>query len=127
MRRPPAPSYQPDTASVKLGGGALVAVLALIPIAAGVAAAMFWGFQAITHTAPTTALQRAPLIPSGPQLEVAPKADRLALEQTARRRIEGYGWVDAKAGVARIPIERAMALQAQRGWPDADSAGATRP
>jgi len=32
-----------------------------------------------------------------------------------------YGWVDQKAGVARIPIDRAMALIAQRGLPTAPS------
>jgi hypothetical protein len=28
-----------------------------------------------------------------------------------------YGWTDQKAGVAHIPIDRAMALIAQRGLP----------
>jgi hypothetical protein len=37
-----------------------------------------------------------------------------------------YGWVDQKAGVARIPIDRAMALMAQRGLPTEPS-GAVNP
>jgi hypothetical protein len=31
--------------------------------------------------------------------------------------LNSYGWVDEKAGVAHIPIERAMDLMAQRGVP----------
>ena len=31
--------------------------------------------------------------------------------------LNSYGWVDQKAGVAHIPIERAMQLLAQRGLP----------
>jgi hypothetical protein len=31
--------------------------------------------------------------------------------------LNSYGWVDQKAGVARIPIQRAMQLLAQRGLP----------
>ena len=31
--------------------------------------------------------------------------------------LNSYGWVDEKAGVARIPIDRAMDLLAQRGLP----------
>ncbi|PYX87325.1 MAG: hypothetical protein DMG68_12200 [Acidobacteria bacterium] len=31
--------------------------------------------------------------------------------------LNSYGWVDPKAGVAHIPIEKAMELLAQRGLP----------
>jgi hypothetical protein len=31
--------------------------------------------------------------------------------------LNSYGWVDEKAGVAHIPIERAMELTVQRGLP----------
>jgi hypothetical protein len=31
--------------------------------------------------------------------------------------LNSYGWVDQKAGVAHIPIERAMELLVQRGIP----------
>jgi hypothetical protein len=44
---------------------------------------------------------------------------RLKEEQT----LNSYGWVDEKAGVVRIPIERAMQLLAQRGLPTNPKAG----
>lgn len=36
----------------------------------------------------------------------------LKADQTAK--LEGYGWVDQKNGVVRLPIERAMELTAQK-------------
>jgi hypothetical protein len=53
--------------------------------------------------------------------------DRLKEEQ----QLNSYGWVDEKAGVVRIPIERAMEITAQRGLPalpqsPAASAGAAK-
>ena len=48
---------------------------------------------------------------------------RLQEEQT----LNSYGWVDEKAGVVRIPIERAMQLVAQRGLPTAAKAGTIPP
>jgi hypothetical protein len=48
---------------------------------------------------------------------------RLKEEQT----LNSYGWVDEKAGVVHIPIERAMQLQAQRGLPTTPKAGTVPP
>jgi hypothetical protein len=50
-----------------------------------------------------------------PRLQSDPRADlaRLRAEQTGR--LQGYAWVDRERGVARIPIERAMALLADQG------------
>jgi len=48
---------------------------------------------------------------------------RLKEEQS----LNSYGWVDEKAGVVRIPIERAMQLVAQRGLPTTPKAGETPP
>jgi hypothetical protein len=50
-------------------------------------------------------------------------AFRLQEEQT----LNSYGWVDEQAGVVRIPIDRAMALVAQRGLPTRPQAGVAPP
>lgn len=39
-----------------------------------------------------------------------PAADAAALAATQEALLDGYAWVDQNAGIARIPIERAMAL-----------------
>jgi hypothetical protein len=41
--------------------------------------------------------------------------------------LDSYGWVDQKAGVVRIPIERAMQLIAQQGLPTTPKVGAVPP
>ena len=43
------------------------------------------------------------------------------------KKLNSYGWIDQKAGIARIPIERAMELLAQRGLPTRPQAGAVPP
>jgi hypothetical protein len=48
---------------------------------------------------------------------------RLKEEQS----LNSYGWVDEKARVVRIPIERAMQLVAQRGLPTTPKAGEIPP
>jgi hypothetical protein len=48
---------------------------------------------------------------------------RLKEEQT----LNSYGWVDQKAGVVRVPIERAMQLVAERGLPTTPKAGTIPP
>jgi hypothetical protein len=51
----------------------------------------------------------------------------MALERhraTEQERLQSYGWVDEKAGVARMPIDAAKKLVAERGLPVRDEAGA---
>jgi len=43
------------------------------------------------------------------------------------KKLNSYGWIDQKAGIARIPIDRAMQLLAQRGLPTRLQAGAVPP
>ena len=47
-----------------------------------------------------------------PRLQTAPVVDLAAIQAEDRRVLAGYGWADEAAGVARIPIEDAMALYA---------------
>ncbi|PTM86960.1 hypothetical protein [Mycoplana dimorpha] len=61
----------------------------------------------------------------GPRLEVDPSADRAELQRSAAARLETYGWTDKALGRAHIPIERAMALLAEQGWPDKENGGAS--
>ena len=41
------------------------------------------------------------------------------LREEEAARLSSYGWVDRPAGVAHIPIDRAMAILAERGLPKA--------
>jgi hypothetical protein len=52
-----------------------------------------------------------------PMLEVIEGVDLHKDLINQENRLNSYGWVDEKAGVAHIPIERAMELMVQRGLP----------
>ncbi len=53
---------------------------------------------------------RQPHEPPGPRLQADPPADLEALRAKEDRLLGGWGWTDESAGLARIPIERAMEL-----------------
>ncbi len=49
-------------------------------------------------------------VPPEPRLQALPIADLQTLREAEDRRLGSYAWVDREAGVARIPIERAIDL-----------------
>jgi hypothetical protein len=63
-----------------------------------------------------TNLQRTP---PEPRLEANPLVPRLRMQAEEDWVLQNYGWVDEKAGMVRIPIDRAMDLLAERGLPPA--------
>lgn len=54
-----------------------------------------------------------------PQLQTNPADDLAKLRARDARDLNAYGWIDRKAGVVRVPIERAMELLLQKGLPNA--------
>jgi hypothetical protein len=63
-------------------------------------------------------------LPPAPRLQPAPILDMKDMLAAEDLILNGYGWVDQKQGVARIPIDRAMDLLAQRGIPSRPQAHA---
>ena len=55
--------------------------------------------------------------PPGPGLQVHPAQDLKQFRQGEDDRLSSYGWVDQKAGIVRMPIDRAMDLLIQKGLP----------
>jgi hypothetical protein len=53
----------------------------------------------------------------GPRLQATPRTDLVKLKQADLRRLNGYGWVDREAGIAHIPIDRAIEFVAAKGLP----------
>ena len=66
------------------------------------------GSTPLVAPAPTAA---APLLLARPERDL----DRVRREE--KERLESYGWVDQAAGVAHIPVERALDIVAARGLP----------
>jgi hypothetical protein len=64
---------------------------------------------------PAMAEARAPQAPAGPLLQKDPTADLRAFRASEDRLLSTYGWTDREAGLARVPVTRAMEIVVQEG------------
>ena len=58
-----------------------------------------------------------------PSLQTQPFADLYSLREDDAQKLGSYGWVDKAGGVARIPIDKAMEVMMQRGFPSRPDSG----
>jgi hypothetical protein len=56
-------------------------------------------------------------MPPVPRIEEHPAIELKDLRTQEDKILSTYGWTDKRSGIVRIPIERAMDLQLQRGFP----------
>lgn len=96
------------------GGLAVVVILSAV--------AMWWlstGLRArLEASDPPPAIlpeARTQPTPPGPRLQTHPEEELRELRRNEDEILTGYAWVDESAGVARVPIERAMELLAEGG------------
>jgi hypothetical protein len=68
-------------------------------------------------TAPISPLAELHRLPPEPRLEVDERANLRVVRAGEEERLNSYGWVDAQARIVHLPIDRAMALIAERGLP----------
>lgn len=57
----------------------------------------------------------SPQAPPGPRIEANPTVDGERIVREATERLESYGWVNQRQGIAHVPIERAMELLLEKG------------
>lgn len=55
--------------------------------------------------------------PPQPQIQPDPAADMRALDLTQKAVLDSYGWANQEKTAARIPIQRAMEILAEKGLP----------
>lgn len=58
-----------------------------------------------------------PAPPPFPRLQVSAPEDLQTFQERVDAELTNYGWINRTAGVVRIPIERAMELTLQQGFP----------
>ncbi len=68
-----------------------------------------------------------PRVPPAPRLQERPEAELLTFRLEEQDQLTSYGWVSESQGVARIPIERAIEILAERGLPAAPPAAVVTP
>ena len=99
-----------------IGPGPIVAIAGLLIFLALAAPALHWlqarldRRLAARDSSRPSALSK---LPPEPRLQARPAADLARLREREDAELEGWSWADRKAGLARIPIERAMDLLAQ--------------
>ena len=106
-----------ETTDVNARGVAWSAV-ALVIIIVAIFFALRCLYSIFTDQHPSTAIAPQNGAPSPePRLQVDEVRDLGRLHEHEDSILNSYGWVDQKAGIVRIPIERAMDIVAQRGLP----------
>ena len=58
---------------------------------------------------------RTQVPPPEPRLQASPEGEYELMREQEDAVLEGYAWTDREAGLARVPIERAMELLAEDG------------
>jgi hypothetical protein len=97
---------------------AVAAIFGLIGIALLFSAVFFAWPRYGPHRYDLTSIEKQWLSPPAPRLDITPSVDRAAIEGAAAAKLQGYAWVDKTRQRVRIPIDRAMELTVQQGWPD---------
>jgi hypothetical protein len=95
-----------------------IGVFALLAAGVIVSAVVFHYF--VTHQSlgpQASPFENVRALPPAPALQVTPARDLQQYLASQKAVLNSYGWVDQKAGVMRIPIDRAMDLLLQKGLP----------
>ncbi|HZE14015.1 MAG TPA: hypothetical protein VE086_09670 [Chthoniobacterales bacterium] len=94
--------------------------LVISAIAIHLAVGALWPLFAKQHPSPDPpsriVLEPHVLAPE-PRLQANPIPEMNQLRASEDKKLNSYGWIDKQHGIARIPIDRAMDLVAQRGLP----------
>ncbi len=73
--------------------------------------------RAVERAAPRSPLVEPVVKPPEPRLENSPREVRDRIDALREMQETTYTWLDRQAGVARIPVSRAMEILAARGLP----------
>jgi hypothetical protein len=109
--------HEPSDVSVR--GVLLTAFGGLLALAvAGVAIRGLEALYGLHDAPPPSALDQRSLEPPPHRLQTDPAEDLAAYVAREEAILDSYAWIDRKAGIARIPIDRAIEMLAERGWPE---------
>jgi hypothetical protein len=104
----------------------IVLTLTFLAVGAAIVCVLVWGIFRYLADHPLSIARPNPLaepqrqqFPPSPRIEEHPAIELRELNADEDKILDTYGWTDKSAGVVRIPIDRAMDLSLQRGFPTA--------
>lgn len=110
--------FEPSDVAIRPVGLVIFGMFVAAVVVGGMVGGLLLLLQAGLPRPVTTAVERAALPPPQPALQAAPADDLARLRAAETQQLDGLGWVDQKAGIVHIPIERAQQLLIERGWPE---------
>lgn len=110
--------YEDSNVSVKQLFAFAMGIVAMVLVGVAVSAVTFRFFVRHTSMGPSASpFEDVRDLPPGLRLQTDAPADLKSYRAGQDKILAGYGWVDPHAGVVRIPVERAMELLLQKGYP----------
>jgi hypothetical protein len=119
---PPGAKYEHTDIDVNVGYKFALWLAVAMVISAGIVYGTFWFFEGQERRSDAL-VQKYPLAvgqhkePPAPNLQKQPFKDVYELRLGEAAKLGSYGWVDKDGGIARIPIDRAMDVMLERGFP----------
>jgi hypothetical protein len=120
---PPGAKYEHTDIDVNIGYQFALWLFVAMLVSFGIVYGTFWFFEGRSRAADAAA-QKYPLAasvprrePPAPNLQKQPFKDVYSLHLGENEKLSSYGWVDKDGGIAHIPIDRAMDVMLQRGFP----------
>jgi len=110
--------YEDSDVSVGRLLGFAAGVVALVVLGVLGSAAVFHFF--VRHQPlgpPASPFEDVRPMPPEPRLQTTAPLDLKRFRDDQEKILQSYGWVDSQAGIVRIPVERAVDLLLQKGYP----------
>jgi hypothetical protein len=125
MQEHPQFTHETEDASVR----AIVITGAALAVGAAIVFFLVYGIFSYLedhplNTAPPNPMAETagPQIPPAPRIDDHPDIEIRELHSQEDQLLTTYGWTDKNAGTVRIPLDRAIELQLQRGFPVKEAA-----
>jgi hypothetical protein len=120
---PPGAKYEHTDIDVRIGYQFALWLTVAMVVSVGIVYGTFWLFEGKERSANELA-RKYPLAagvprkePPTPNLQTQPFNDLYQLRAAEDKKLVEYGWVDKDGGVTHIPVNRAMEVMLQRGFP----------
>jgi hypothetical protein len=120
VKEPEHPQHGYEDSDVSVGrlyafAGGVVGLVVLGVLGSAVVFHFFVRHQPLGP--PASPFESVRTMPPEPRLQTTAPLDLKDYRADQEKILEGYGWVDSHAGIVRIPVDRAMDLLLQKGYP----------